>query len=465
MKYLLAVLLLLIFNVSGEADTIFDKLATHDSTPYTIIGNGFVTNGSHPWHPGDFRKYDLILRLSVNPELGETVIALDWAIEGKADSAKYYVRRGRLFQIGEDGKEKYAEKFADLSAATVAVLHPVIVANTILERRENLEPDHANGYLFAWNDELWSVAIDKKMGRILSLQRRVRNERRGDGSEQIHYDIHSTDSDVLHPKSVTISMRGREIASFDFGSIQRQDVVVFPSIDRERDRTWSISAGDIKINEIAPHIFKIDLDSVNTRVLVAEFFDYLVVLEGAFNSRICDVIAQKVQDRFQKPVKYFAFSHIHGQYVGGVRSWVKEGATVIVPPSTVPLIEEMVKNPFYLSPDALSREPRPLQIAIAKEGRRIDDETNALEIYNIESLHTDEYFIFYFPRQKVLMNGDLLFYRSGKPLSDRSIKLCEAVQKLGLDVETYICTWPLTGYDTKNIVTREEMLEACKGNK
>ncbi len=461
MKILLAVLALLIFNLAGEAETLFDKLATRDTTPFTIIGSGFVTDDSHPWHPGYFKKYDMTLRLSVNPELGETVIALEWTDEGKANSEQYYVRRGRLFQIGEDDKEKYAEEFADLSAATVAALHPKIVANAILERRENLKPDNEDGYLFAWNDELWSVEADKETGRILSLQRRIRNERYGDGSELVHYDIHSTDSNVLHPKSVTIKMKGREIARFDFGAIQRQEVVVFPSVDRERDRTWLVSAGDIKFDEIAPHIFKIDLDSVNTRAVVAEFIDYLVVLEGAFNSRICDVIAQKVQERFQKPVKYFAFSHIHGQYVGGVRSWVKEGATIIVPPSTVPLIEEIVKAPFNLYPDALFREPKPLQITTAKEGRRIDDETNALEIYNIESLHTDEYFIFYFPRQKVMMNGDLLFYRPGKPLSDRSMKLCEAVQKLGLDVETYICTWPLSGYDTKNIVSRTEMLEAC----
>ncbi len=463
MKNLLFLLPLLVFNLSGEAESLFDKLAVHDTTPFTIIGSGFVTDGTHPWHPGYFKKYDMNLRLSMNPELGEAIVTLEWKIDGKADSTKYYTRRDRLFAIDKDGKEKYPEEFCDLSAATIAGLHPEIVAYALLERRENVEPDHADGHLFAWNEELWSVATDKKTGRILSLQRRLRNERYGDGSEQIHYDVHSTDSDELHPKSVSVTRRGREIARFDFGAIQRQEVFEFPSIDRERDRTWVVSARDIKFDEFAPHIFKIDLDSLNHRLVVAEFIDFLVVLEGAFNSRLCDVIAQKVNERFQKPVKYFAFSHLHGQYVGGVRSWVKEEATIVVPPTTVPLIEEMVKTPFELNPDALSREPRPLQIATAKEGRRIDDETNALEIYNVESEHTDEYFIFYFPRQKVLLTGDLLFYRPGQTpaIKGRSKKLCETVQKLGLDVETYVCTWPLTGYDTKNIVSKAEMLEAC----
>jgi hypothetical protein len=39
--------------------------------------------------------------------------------------------------------------------------------------------------------------------------------------------------------------------------------------------------------------------------------------------------------------------------------------------------------------------------------------------------------------------------------------LCDTVKKLGLDVETYVPTWPLQGYGTKNVVTRDEMRAAC----
>lgn len=86
---------------------------------------------------------------------------------------------------------------------------------------------------------------------------------------------------------------------------------------------------------------------------------------------------------------------------------------------------------------------------------------NALEIHNVESGHTDEYFIFWFPRQKVLLSGDLLFYRPGKPLTGRSKQLCATIARLGLDVETCIATWPLDGYGTRNVVTGAELREAC----
>lgn len=465
-----ALMLIVILNsvqVGIAAETVFDRLSAPDTEPYSIIGTGFVTDDSHPMHAGDFRKYDITLRVFVNPELGETALEFGYQQEGKTNTDKYYVRRGKLFQMDDKGQERAPEPFGNLSPATVAAIHPEVMANAILERRENIEPDHADGYLFAWNDELWSMVIDKKGGQINSLHRRVHHDVHGDGSENIYYHGQVSGEGINHPTSVSVSLGGREIAQFKFGAAVLTPDYAMPAGERYFDYNRLISENEIKFTELAPNLYSTDLASINTRVFVAEFLDFLVVLEGAYNSRNCDKIAVKVQERFKKPVRFFAFSHLHGQYIGGTRSWVAQGATVVVPPTTVKLVEEMVNTPNDFQPDALTRNPKPLKITTAKEGRRIDDATNALEIYNVESQHTDEYFIFYFPRQKVLLTGDLLFYRPGQtpPLKGRSVKLCETVKKLGLDVDKYVCTWPLIGYDTKNIVTRAEMQEACSGSK
>ncbi|HEX2897386.1 MAG TPA: hypothetical protein VHP63_04975 [candidate division Zixibacteria bacterium] len=451
----------------NSAESVFDRLIPAEKDAYSVLATGFVTDDSHPMHAGYFRKYDITLRMFFIPELGEAALEFEYEEDGKTSTDKYFVRRGKVFQVDEKGEEKKAEDFGDLSWATIAGLHPEIVAGAISDRRENLEPDHADGFLFAWNDDLWSVAMDKKTGQINSLHRRVHHDVHGDGTENIHFEGRVPGESNNHPASVSVNLAGRETAHFDFGAAVRGAGYTFPAGERYFDDNRFITENEIKFIELAPNIFSTELASINTRVFVAEFIDFLIVLEGAYNSRNCDKIARKVQERFNKPVKYFAFSHLHGQYIGGTRSWVEQGATIIVPPTTVKLVEEMVNTPSDLEPDALSRNPKPLNITTAKEGRRIDDAVNALEIYNVESEHTDEYFLFYFPRQKVLLTGDLLFYRPAQTpsIKGRSVKLCETVQKLGLDVEKYVCTWPLIGYDTKNIVTKAEMQDACAVSK
>jgi glyoxylase-like metal-dependent hydrolase (beta-lactamase superfamily II) len=328
------------------------------------------------------------------------------------------------------------------------------------ERPENVRATSRAARLFAWNEELWNVTFAGSSGRITSLERRFHHALFGDGALTVRFESWP-DEGRLNPGRVVVTSNGREVTRLDFQPLARGAKVDVPAGRDNRDRARFIGMDEIVLREVVPHLYAIELASINTRVMVAEFADHAVVLEGAYNSRNCDKIARRVREKIGKPVRYFAFSHLHAQYVGGVRSWIHEGATILVPPTTAPMIEEIAAAKNELRPDALSRDRKALRLETIAERRRLEDVTNALEIYNVESGHTDEYFLFYFPRQKILMTGDLLFYRPGKPLSGRSKKLCETMAKLGLDIETFYATWPLDGYGTKNVVSADEMRKAC----
>jgi glyoxylase-like metal-dependent hydrolase (beta-lactamase superfamily II) len=257
---------------------------------------------------------------------------------------------------------------------------------------------------------------------------------------------------------------GIEVAQLEFTRVtpERLDPVPAGSYRgaHVEDGIHQLAPGQVDFKELFPHIYSADLDSLDTRVTVAEFMDSLVVIEGAYSSAACDVIARVLRERFHKPVRMFAFSHLHAQYSGGTRSWVHEGATIVIPPTTEPLIHQTVEASFRSHPDALEREPRPLHVLTVPEHLHVEDAMNALDIYNVPSGHTDEYFIFHFPRQKVLLTGDLMFLYPGKPFTGRSKQLGDTVAKLGLAVDTYVATWPLHGYGTKSIVTADEFRAA-----
>jgi glyoxylase-like metal-dependent hydrolase (beta-lactamase superfamily II) len=434
-----------------------------EAAPYRVIGTGFVTDTGHPNHPGDFHKYNLTARITVDAVQGEAVLALETTPsdgQGKTDTDRYYVRRGRLFQVDDKGSEILPGSFGDVAVATVAALHPALVANALRERPECARRVDG-GLVFAWNDELWTLSMDPASDRVTGLRFDLANYVLGDQTQEVRYEGWSGDPSALSPGRVLVNALGREVLRIDFTATEKADSVGIAAGDRQRDRQWVASPQEIVPREIAPHLFSIDLVSLNMRVVVAEFKDYLMVFEGAWDPRNSDPIVARIRDRFRKPVRYFAFSHLHSQYIAGTRSYVHEGATVLVPPTTAPLIEAMVQEGRRLRPDALAAEPRPLRMETVPKRRRIQDRTNAAEVYNVESGHTDEYLIVYFPRQKVLLTGDLLFYRPGQKLSDRSLKLCENVRKLGLKVETYVATWPLEGYGTKNVVTGEEIRAVC----
>lgn len=468
--------------------------AATPSNDFQFEARGFLTDDSHPRNPQDVRRYEIDARIAVGVALGEVRMEFDSGEGEDRSTDRYFIRRGRIFQIDDEGTEKDPEPLGDLTIPALAALHPWLVENAMRERPENVQTLSLERQVFAWNDVLWTITRDSGTGRIVKLVRPIWSDLLGDSDEVIQYEFSSTEqageTSILPaqqaPREVVVRGRGRELGRFEFsadfpaagesvtakrsGDSADADTsdatapAVFPEGQRSRDHARRIAESEVQFTELAPHLFSVELSSMNTRIVIAEFQDHLIALEGAYNSANVDLFARAVRSHFpEKPVRYFAFSHLHGQYLGGVRSWVAAEAVVLVPPSTAPLVERIASASFTLQPDVLSLAPRPLRMETVPTNWRQEDGVNTIEIYNVpDSDHTDEYFLFYFPRSKVLMTGDLLFWRPGKPLTGRSKKLCDTVARLGLDVDRYVATWPLDGYETKNVVTREEMAEGCK---
>ena len=138
--------------------------AAGDAAPYRVTGTGFVTDRGHPMNPADFHTYDFTARVTFDPVPGEAVIAIEF---GPTDSLsasqrnryRYHVRRGRIFQVNDQGAEILPAPVGDVPPAVVAALHPALVLDALRERPECVR-QVAGGRVFAWNDELWTVDLD-----------------------------------------------------------------------------------------------------------------------------------------------------------------------------------------------------------------------------------------------------------------------------------------------------------------
>jgi len=434
---------------------------SENSPPMTIEGRGYVIDSSHPWRPGDFRRYDLVVKIAIDPRMNEARIDVTATSANNTSNDTYYIRDGRAFHFAEEKGESLPTSLGDISAPAVAMMHPTLLKLALNGRRINLEEFGQSNAVFAANNVLWRIqALDKYV-----LSRPLAAEAHEPQSETIMFsDVNPAVYDMPAVK-VTFSKGAREVGVIEFGPTAKGEPFSIPLGTPRDDEPVRISYHSIVFDELAPGLFKIDLTNANSRIYVAEFADYLVVLEGAFNSKNARTLTDAIRARWpKKPVKYFAFSHIHGQYVGGVGIWAAEGATIVVPPTTEPLIRSIfAAEPFHYF-GARSAQVSNTLIELVPKVFKLEDATNSLEIHNVISNHTDEYFIFFFPKAKILLTGDLLFLRPGQPLTGRSLNLINVTRNLGLDVDRYVATWPLTGFDTKNIATRDDVEAAMGGN-
>src|SRR5512145_1121819 len=107
------------------------------AAPFRVTGTGFLTDAGHPKHPGDFQRYEATVTVAIDPAMGIASIEVETREGEEKDVDRYYVRRGRIFQVGDDGVEVPPRSLGDLSVAAVAALHPALTASALRERAEN----------------------------------------------------------------------------------------------------------------------------------------------------------------------------------------------------------------------------------------------------------------------------------------------------------------------------------------
>ena len=192
--------------------------------------------------------------------------------------------------------------------------------------------------------------------------------------------------------------------------------------------------------------------------MVVEFKDFLLISESPLSSDIGEIILAEIRKNIsKKPIRFFAFSHHHPDYVGGMRPFIHQGATVLCVPEDEEYINYLYKVPHSLKPDSLQLTSKPLDIKVIADSMSITDGSYMLDVHHIgmQSGHTKDYCIFHFPKEKLLIEGDLVWIAKDEDLKKASAYqsgLYHAIKDRGLNVETVIQTWGASSGKYKMII-------------
>jgi hypothetical protein len=216
---------------------------------------------------------------------------------------------------------------------------------------------------------------------------------------------------------------------------------------------------------IAPLVHEITLPDVDTRSLVVEFDDHLVLCETSLDNDAGERLLAAIDEHLPgKPVRYVLFGHYHPHYTGGLRPVMARGATVMAPPLGAAYAREIAARPFRSPPDALARSGRQPVIETFIDQRTFRDAANELVAIDIgpDSHHTDEYVVFWLPRQQLLFEGDLGWFpgpagpRAG---GVRARGLVHAIDTRQLPVVKLVQSWPTAGTSTMPLAELRLLME------
>jgi glyoxylase-like metal-dependent hydrolase (beta-lactamase superfamily II) len=187
-----------------------------------------------------------------------------------------------------------------------------------------------------------------------------------------------------------------------------------------------------KVERLADGVFVIhNVAGQNQNTLAVGFADHVVAVEAPGSSDGADAVIKRIHELFPgKPIRYVAMTHHHGDHIGGMRSYIAEGAAVVTTAANRPVIEAMAASQQN---DRLGSAPRKPEFLPLENGRRVlEDGSRRLELIDIgPNPHAKEMVIAWLPAEKVVFQGDLFFVpNNGAPFGPPQPSTASFVRKL-----------------------------------
>jgi glyoxylase-like metal-dependent hydrolase (beta-lactamase superfamily II) len=202
---------------------------------------------------------------------------------------------------------------------------------------------------------------------------------------------------------------------------------------------------DVTVDKMAEGVYLLGGGPANSYLV--EFRDFVAVFEAPGNEeRSLAVIEAVTKLAPNKPIRWLISSHPHFDHIGGLRTYLHIGATIVAHMKNIGFLNRDVLSyePRTVAPDIVARWP-PTEVSegynyeAIQENYVITDDERILRVYYVQPLrHVEGMLMAYLPAERIAFQADL--FDTHEPPKAAQLpamqSLANQVARMKLNVET-----------------------------
>lgn len=258
-----------------------------------------------------------------------------------------------------------------------------------------------------------ALYVDRATGLLAKYELVFTDPLRGQQASQIMFDDYAAAGRLKVPQQWSWRLAGDVVAryrvelefnpaadekSFEVAGDGFQKVLPVPL--NLKESVEPLADGVVVIHNVAAR---------NYNTMAVAFRDHVAVIEAPGDSEGAERVIASIREAMPgKPIRFVAMTHHHGDHIGGLRTFIAEGATVITTRANRGVVETMAAAALD---DRLGRAPRTPAFLFVEGGRHtLTDGEQTLELIDVgPNPHAREMLVAWLPKPRVVFQGDLFF--------------------------------------------------------
>ncbi len=191
------------------------------------------------------------------------------------------------------------------------------------------------------------------------------------------------------------------------------------------------SSPGLKLVEVSPNVQHVVGGTHNSLIVARK--DDLVVFDAPINEWQSRWTINAAKAKYPgKPVKYLILTHHHNDHTGGSRTYVAEGATVIVAAPNKAHFEAVFRAPHTVNPDELQKTPKPATVIEFADSYTLKDESGDIHLYRVPNPHAEGMLTGHIAKENLVYVTDIYSPVRDRNRSPNFVAFYETLKKVGV---------------------------------